>query len=89
MTEGLWCVELLDNKVSNLKPWNYKNAVAVVPFADDGGRRCCGGSWIAYLGEVGEMSWLVCIAFLSSVHYSGDARRVVGLVCDRKDARRQ
>jgi hypothetical protein len=71
---------LFDDRASNFKPQNYENGVAVRPFSPERVRKCYDGSWGAYLEELKEMSRLVGIAFWSSVHLSGDVRKVVHYV---------
>lgn len=71
---------LFDDKLKNFEPQNFENGIAVVPFTSGGVAKCNNGSWTAYLKEIKEMSRLVGIAFWSTVHFSGDARKVVGWV---------
>ena len=76
---------LFDDRVSNFKPQNYENGVAVRAFTPERVRKCYDGSWSAYLKELKEMSRLVGIAFWSSVHLSGDVRKVVKYVRNGAD----
>lgn len=71
---------LFDDKQSNFRPQNYENGIAVAPFTPERVQKIRDGSWIVYLEELKEMSRLVGIAFWSSTHFSGDARRVVAWV---------
>jgi hypothetical protein len=71
---------LFDDRISNFRPQNYENGIAVVPFAPERVQMILDGSWIAYLEELIEMSRLVSIAFWSSTNLSGDVRRVVAWV---------
>jgi hypothetical protein len=72
---------LFDDKVSNFKPQKYQNGVGVIPFTSKQVEKCLNSSdqerWEAYLAEMKEMARLVGISFWSSVHFSGDVRRVV------------
>mmetsp|Transcript_8637 Transcript_8637/g.18443 ORF Transcript_8637/g.18443 Transcript_8637/m.18443 type:complete len:245 (-) Transcript_8637:160-894(-) len=68
---------LFDDRTSNFKPQHYQNGVGVLPFTPTRVEQCLGGSWMAYFEELGEMGRLLSVAFLGSVHWSGDVRKVV------------
>jgi hypothetical protein len=76
---------LFDDKVSNFKPQQYQNGVGVIPYTPKQVEKCLNSSdrerWEAYLAEIKEMTRLVGISFWSSVHFSGDVRKVVSWVC--------
>ena len=80
-TERLDRAILFDDKLSNFKPQGYENGIAVVPFNAKRVNQCqCGHDndrWEAYLAELKEMARLVGISFWSSIHFSGDVRKVV------------
>lgn len=80
-TERLERAILFDDKISNFQPQEYQNGIAVVPFNAKRVEQCqCGcdnDRWNAYLTELKEMARLVGISFWSSIHFSGDVRKVV------------
>ena len=80
VTNNMQRAILFDDRVSNFIPQSYENGVAVRAFTPDTVRKCYDGSWSTYLEELKEMSRLVGIAFWSSVHLSGDVRKVVNYV---------
>lgn len=83
-TSGMRRAILFDDKVKNFEPQNHENGVAVVPFTTARVAEC--KEWDGYLQEVKEMSRLVGIGFWSSVHFSGDVRKVVARVRGWRDA---
>jgi hypothetical protein len=80
VTNNMQRAILFDDRASNFKPQNYENGVTVRAFTPETVRKCYDGSWSTYLEELKEMSRLVGIALWSSVHLSGDVRKVVSYV---------
>jgi len=77
-TDNMQRAILFDDRLNNFQPQNYENGVAVHPFNSNRVVKC--NSWGPYFDEVREMSRLVGIGLLSSVHFSGDVRKVVSWV---------
>lgn len=75
---------LFDDKISNFKPQQYQNGIGVAPYTSKQVETCLNSTdqerWEAYLLEMKEMARLVGISFWSSVHFSGDVRKVVSWV---------
>jgi hypothetical protein len=82
-TENMKRAILFDDRSSNFVPQNYENGVSTRPFTPERVRECIDGRWGAYFYELKEMSRLVGIALWSTVHLSGDVRKVVNYVRDR------
>mmetsp|Transcript_44721 Transcript_44721/g.93839 ORF Transcript_44721/g.93839 Transcript_44721/m.93839 type:complete len:265 (+) Transcript_44721:25-819(+) len=78
-TENMQRAILFDDRQKNFRPQNYENGIVIEPFDSDK-VVSCHHCWDAYLAEVKEMSRMVGIAFWSSVHFSGDVRKVVSWV---------
>lgn len=75
---------LFDDKISNFKPQDYQNGIGVRPFDAKKVEQCLSSTdnekWEAYTKELKEMARVVSISFWSSVHFSGDVRKVVSWV---------
>lgn len=83
---------LFDDKISNFKPQGYENGIGVAPYTPDRVAKCMSCSdnekWEAYFTELKEMARLVGISLWSSVHFSGDVRKVVSRVREWSDGKK-
>lgn len=80
---------LFDDKVDNFKPQGYENGIGVKPYNARTVYQSLHGKneekWEVYLTEMKEMARLVGISLWSSIHFSGDVRRVVKWICWAND----